>query len=219
MMLSKFIRAVVLAISMLAKAVIAPMSIVGALTMAYVGAAMSPALRARFTGTTRRARDSIPLVLADSRGIAATPFVAVITSVLVIVIGISLISTVVTNVDTILTATSPTSSFPLAGTIAQFIPVIYIAAIMGIAGVIGYAGISMAGDRFTNLIMAVLVVVIAIALGGTVVDSSATALTNINAATNTMTLAATIMPFVPVVYIAAILGLAGLSGLRALRRG
>lgn len=150
-------------------------------------------------------------------GIATTPFVSVITSVLVIVIGIELISTVVTEVDTILSATTSGSSFPLAGTVAQFVPVVYIAAIMGIAGVIGYVGMSTAGDRFTNLIMMVLVVVIGIALGNTVVTSSGTALTAINAATNSMTLAGTIMPFLPVVYIAAILGLAGLSGLRAFK--
>lgn len=160
---------------------------------------------------------SMGTALLDRSGVAATPFVAVITSVLVIVIGIELTSTVVTNTDTILTATTSGSSFPLAGTVAQFIPVVYIASIMGIAGVIGYAGVSMAGDRFTNLIMTVLVVVIGIALGSTVVTSSGTALTAINAATNTMTLAATIMPFVPVVYVAALLGLAGFSGFRAFR--
>ena len=160
-------------------------------------------LRALFT----QARD-----LKD--GVSATPFVSVITSVLIIVIGIELIATVVSEVDTILSATTSGSSFPLAGTVAQFVPVVYIAAIMGIAGFIGYVGANSATGGFTGLIMAVLVVVIGVALGNTVVTSSGTALTAINGATNTMTLAATIMPFLPVVYIAAILGLAGMSGFR-----
>ncbi len=78
----------------------------------------------------------------------------------------------------------------------------------------GDVGVNKTAGGFTGLIMAVLVVVIGVALGSTVVNSSAAALVLINAAVNPMTLAATIMPFLPVVYIAAILGLAGMAGYR-----
>lgn len=151
-------------------------------------------------------------------GSRTAPFILMITAVLVLVIGIELIATVVTNTDTIVTAGSATSNFPLVGTIAVFIPVVYIAAMMTLAGGLGLAATrGGSGDKFTGLILVVLTVVIGIALGATVMTSSNTALTAINATTNSMALAATVMPFLPVVYIAGILGLAGMAGVRSFR--
>ena len=145
-----------------------------------------------------------------------TPIVLQITAVLVLVIGISLLGTVVTNTDTIVTAGSATSSFPLVGTIAVFIPVVFIAAMMTLAGGLGLAaGRASGGDRFTSLIMAVLTVVIGIVLGTTVMTQATAALVIINATTNSMALAATILPFLPVVYVAGIMSLAGMSGFKA----
>ncbi len=152
-----------------------------------------------------------------TRGRTTGGITLTILAVLVLVVGIELIATVVTNTDTIVTSGSATSSFPLVGTIAVFLPVIYIAAMMSIAGGLGLAATRSAGSPFISIIMAVITVVVGIVLGDTVMTSSSTALTAINATTNTMALAATIMPFLPVVYIAGIMALAGMQGINARR--
>ena len=151
-------------------------------------------------------------------GRSGSPFVLMITAVIGLVIGIALVSTVVTETDTIVTAGSATSNFPLVGTIAVFIPVLYIAGLMGAAGLVGAISLRQtAGDRFANIIMIVILVVIGIALGNTVMTESNTALTAINAAVNTMSLAATIIVFLPVIYIVGLLALASLAGVQAFR--
>ena len=70
-------------------------------------------------------------------------FVGLILAVLVLVIGVTLTETVVDSAQSILDtdALSPTegdSEFPLVKVLIPFIPVIYIAAVLGLAGAIGY---------------------------------------------------------------------------------
>lgn len=159
-------------------------------------------------------------LVRGTQGVSAAPFVAVITSVLVIVIGLNLGSVVVENTDTLMT--NATGAYALVGTIGEFLPVVFLAGLMGIASVVGMAGVGASGDRFTSMILTVLIAVIGIVLASSVITASQSIDTAVATAQVTnpgrFSLVATLTPFIPVVYTAAVLSLASLAGLRAYRQ-
>ena len=81
-------------------------------------------------------------VFAGSAGVGTGAFTGLILAVLVLVIGISLTGTVVTEASAALTTASTDGNFPLVETILPFLPVIYVASIMGLSGAIGYTSFS-----------------------------------------------------------------------------
>ena len=68
-------------------------------------------------------------------------FVGLISAVLIGVIGVSLATTVVGAAEDVLDITDLATNFPLDATITPFIPVVYIAAVMGLVGGIGYLSV------------------------------------------------------------------------------
>jgi hypothetical protein len=74
-------------------------------------------------------------------GVGSAAFVGLIMAVLVLVIGISLTGTVVTEADSALTTAASSGNFGLVEVILPFVPVVYVAAIMGLAGGIGFVSL------------------------------------------------------------------------------
>jgi len=80
--------------------------------------------------------------LAERTSIMRTAnFVGLISAVLIGVIGVSLATTVVGAAEDVLDITDLATNFPLVATITPFIPVVYIAAVMGLVGGIGYLSV------------------------------------------------------------------------------
>jgi hypothetical protein len=88
-----------------------------------------------------RAIKSVVKFLGLDLGVSSAAFVGLIMAVLVLVIGISLVGTVITNTDDALTEASSSGNFPLVEVILPFVPVIYVAAVMGLAGGIGFLSV------------------------------------------------------------------------------
>jgi hypothetical protein len=78
--------------------------------------------------------------IADQAGIGVGSFLGVILAVLVLVIGVSLSGTVLTEAASVLGHTN-IASFPLVATVITFLPVVYIAGLFGLAGGIAAIGI------------------------------------------------------------------------------
>lgn len=91
---------------------------------------------AAFAGAMARA----PPIVGSQAGLSTNSFIGIFFAVLILVIGIALGGTVMTESANILGHAS-IASFPLVETVIEFLPVIYVAGLFGLAGSVAFFSI------------------------------------------------------------------------------
>lgn len=208
--------------------VTAPVRFIIAAALVYALVPFSATLANRLLPGSRRARDAIPswvnrganFAIASEGGFTKGPFLYVILSVIALVVMLSMGSSVITTVDSILTTASSGSSFSLTGIVFQFVPVVFITGALAVAGLIAFVGgVTRTADLTQQIILSAIAVLIGISASSAVLTAASDMLAAINAATNValLSLAATVVPFVPVIYGAGILAIAGMPWINRVR--